>query len=364
MSNDMVEDGPVDVMSKEEKKKRKEVKKAKKLAREAGVGESEGLNGKEDKKEKKDKRAKDKKDKKDREKMGMSQVEDEYNEVKQTTENNDAPTENKSKKEKKRKRKEGELDVVESSATASSGNISGDKESKRDKKKKVQHSDATTVTIDTSKPVQTTTPSSSLSTTFTPIHHTYLSTNGITLTPSIYPPHLSISTLPVPTPLLAFLKQFQSPTPIQACSWPALLAGKDVVGIAETGSGKTLAFGVPALTHLHSKSNTIATIYSEMGTHGKKGTGKGKSVRGGNVGVLVLAPTRELAQQSHENLSKAGAGMGIASTCIFGGVPKDPQVQDLSRKEVKVIVGTPGRTLDLADSGDLDLSKWVINPTS
>lgn len=75
--------------------------------------------------------------------------------------------------------------------------------------------------------------------------------------------------------------------------------------------------------------------------------------------MLVLAPTRELAQQSHETLAALGKGLKVGGVCLFGGVGKDEQLGGLRRKEVKVIVGTPGRTLDLADSGDLDLSKWV-----
>ena len=278
----------------------------------------------------------------------------------------------KDKKDKKRKRAEGESGDVESAERS-------DKKEKKDKKKKEKRADngVTPSTVE-STPIATPAESSSTSITeeplskkalkklakaaaaststaaaqlvqpssFTGEHNAYLKTHNITLLPPLYPPHLTIPTLPIPAPLLQYLTKFPSPTPIQACSWPALLGGRDVVGIAETGSGKTLAFGVPALNHLSSRAG---------GQEAKKGRGLK-----GNIGVLVLAPTRELAQQSHENLSLAGKSMGIESTCIFGGVPKDPQTRDLARKEVRIVVGTPGRTLDLANQGDLDLSKWVV----
>ncbi|ORX38010.1 P-loop containing nucleoside triphosphate hydrolase protein [Kockovaella imperatae] len=163
----------------------------------------------------------------------------------------------------------------------------------------------------------------------------YLSENSITLLPPLYPPALSIPSLPINSSLLNFLSKFERPTPIQACTWSALLDGRDVVGIAETGSGKTLSFAIPAL---HRKG---------------KISGSGE---GGKIQVLVLAPTRELAQQSHETFLEAGAKVNIKSTCIFGGVGKDGQYKDLRDPNVRVVVGTPGRTLDLADAGDLDLS--------
>ena len=166
---------------------------------------------------------------------------------------------------------------------------------------------------------------------FTPEHTDYLTTNAVTLLPHLYPPHLDITTLPIASTFRPFLKKFTKPTPIQACSWPPLLANRDVVGIAETGSGKTLAFGVPGLNCLSMS---------------------GKKKKGPHM--LVIAPTRELAQQSHTTLLDLGKDAGISSICVFGGVGKDDQIRGI--KDSKVVVGTPGRLLDLADSGDLDLS--------
>lgn len=135
---------------------------------------------------------------------------------------------------------------------------------------------------------------------------------------------------------------FTTPTPIQACCWPVLLQDKDVVGIAETGSGKTFAFGLPALQHLVTKHKVL---------DGRK---KGKS--GAQVNVLVVAPTRELAIQTEDNMSKLGKSMGIGMICLYGGVPKYEQIKLLNQSPtVRIVVGTPGRVLDMAREGSLDL---------
>lgn len=136
---------------------------------------------------------------------------------------------------------------------------------------------------------------------------------------------------------------------MQACTWPPALKGQDVVGIAETGSGKTLAFGIPALARL---------ISSPPEHVGAKSKGKAAP----SVTVLVVAPTRELALQTHDTLSALGAPFGIASVAIFGGVDKAPQIKSLSNankdgKITRIVVGTPGRILDLVNDGICDLSQ-------
>lgn len=168
-------------------------------------------------------------------------------------------------------------------------------------------------------------------------HTAFLAEHNITLEPQLYPPYLSIASVPVNPSIAPFLSQFTKPTPIQACSWPPLLAGRDMVGIAETGSGKTLAFGVPGMHKL-----------CDLPEVGKKGKGK--------IRMLVLAPTRELAQQSHSTLVALGEKAGVGSVCLFGGVGKAEQISELGKKSTRIVVGTPGRVLDLADSGDLDFS--------
>ncbi|CCF53439.1 hypothetical protein NDA11_001315 [Ustilago hordei] len=136
---------------------------------------------------------------------------------------------------------------------------------------------------------------------------------------------------------------FTTPTPIQACCWPVLLQDKDVVGIAETGSGKTFAFGLPALQHLVTKHKVLE--------------GGKKKGRGAQVNVLVVAPTRELAIQTEENMAKLGKSMGIGMICLYGGVSKQEQVRLLNQTPtVRIVVGTPGRVLDMARDGSLDLS--------
>ena len=145
-------------------------------------------------------------------------------------------------------------------------------------------------------------------------------------TPSLFP-ITSFDALPIPDRLRGAFSTFNEPTPVQACAWPPALSGKDVVGIAETGSGKTLAFGIPALARLLSSSST------EKGPR-----------------ALVLAPTRELALQTHDALSALKA---VPCAVAFGGVDKSQQARSI--KGALVVVGTPGRILDLIGDGGLVL---------
>lgn len=324
-------------LSKEEKKARKEakkLKKAEKAAKEAAV--QEGIATEEvkeevektDKKEKKEK--KDKKDKKDKKRKEVDQEEDESRATSVTV------TEEPPKKKKKSKDAESSETPTSTAAPSESDNPLL---SKKQQKKLAKASAAAAATSSAAA-----IPTPTVSTTFTAEHNTFLTSNNITLTPSIFPPLLSIRDLPINSKLQPFLNKFEKPTPIQACSWPALLRKKDVVGIAETGSGKTLAFGVPGI-------NLLSQLPPVTGS--KKGRGQVP----GQIQMLVLAPTRELAQQSHEHLSAFGEQVGLKSVCIFGGVGKDGQAKELSQREARVVVGTPGRTLDLADSGELDLSR-------
>jgi ATP-dependent RNA helicase DBP3 len=77
------------------------------------------------------------------------------------------------------------------------------------------------------------------------------------------------------------------------------------------------------------------------------------------LSVLVVAPTRELALQTQETMEQVGGPFGIRSVCVFGGVDKGPQKKALSSKETRIVVGTPGRLLDLANEGACDLSRCV-----
>jgi ATP-dependent RNA helicase DBP3 len=213
----------------------------------------------------------------------------------------------------------------------------------------------------------TTTPSTSAD------NSAYLTTHRITLSdpsaqpftsfPSLYTsPHLPGPLLPV---LKAIFGTFAAPTPIQACAWPPALQGRDVVGIAETGSGKTLAFGVPALAMLLSSgsSGTDAEHGDDDAQGQKRKNNKNKSPAGSGVGVLVLAPTRELAIQTHDTLTHACSILSntpstpaITSVAVFGGVDKTSQVRSLRAASAQIVVGTPGRIQDLVNDGSLDLS--------
>ena len=125
---------------------------------------------------------------------------------------------------------------------------------------------------------------------------------------------------------------YVQPTPIQEQSIPALLAGQDLLGIAQTGTGKTAAFSLPLLQILAESKRTPKA-----------------------PGALILAPTRELAIQIFEELKSFGAHMALRSACIFGGVGQNPQIK-LLRQGIDILVATPGRLLDLANQKHLELS--------
>ncbi len=129
---------------------------------------------------------------------------------------------------------------------------------------------------------------------------------------------------------------YQDPTPIQAQAIPAVLAGHDILAGAQTGTGKTAAFALPMLQLLHGRPRT--------GRHPR---------------ALVLTPTRELAAQVEESVRAFGQFLPLRTAVIFGGVGMQPQVDRL-RVGVDVVVATPGRLLDHADQGRIDLSRIEV----
>jgi ATP-dependent RNA helicase RhlE len=147
------------------------------------------------------------------------------------------------------------------------------------------------------------------------------------------------SELGLQEPLLRVLsaENYEHPTPIQSQTIPPLLAGKDVLGIAQTGTGKTAAFGLPILQSLAAHSDRPAP----------------RSPR-----ALILAPTRELAIQIGQALRTYGRYLSLRHTVIFGGVGQKPQV-DALRRGVDVVVATPGRLLDLMNQRHLRLDNVV-----
>ncbi len=123
---------------------------------------------------------------------------------------------------------------------------------------------------------------------------------------------------------------YNAPTPIQAQSIPAVMGGRDVMGLAQTGTGKTAAFALPILHRLM--------------------TGPRNHVR-----ALVIAPTRELAEQIRNDIDTLGRKTGLKSVSVYGGVGVHPQAVQL--KKSQIVVACPGRLLDHMSRGNVDFSK-------
>jgi len=127
---------------------------------------------------------------------------------------------------------------------------------------------------------------------------------------------------------------YSVPTPIQQQAIPPVMQGRDVMGLAQTGTGKTAAFVLPILQRL---------------LNGPRG----------HVRSLILAPTRELAEQIHEAIGALGRQTGLRSTTIYGGVGNQPQVMQL-RRGVDIVVACPGRLLDHIGQGTISLAKVEV----
>jgi len=138
-------------------------------------------------------------------------------------------------------------------------------------------------------------------------------------------------------PILSTLAKqgYETPTPIQVQAIPPILAGRDVVGLAQTGTGKTAAFTLPLLHRL-----------------------TGQDLAGGfrAVRVLILSPTRELAQQIETAVRTYGGSMGLRTACVVGGVPIKRQINAL-KNGVDILVATPGRLEDLFSQRVVKLDK-------
>lgn len=145
------------------------------------------------------------------------------------------------------------------------------------------------------------------------------------------------SALGVPDEIVAALAAtgITEPFRIQIAAIPDAIAGRDVLGRASTGSGKTLAFGVPLLTRL-----------------------AGEPAPDRRPRALVLSPTRELAMQIADVLSPLASSMGLSTILVAGGMSYGPQTKAF-KKGVDLVVATPGRLVDLLETGDADLSGIV-----
>lgn len=126
---------------------------------------------------------------------------------------------------------------------------------------------------------------------------------------------------------------YESPTPIQVRAIPQVLKGRDVMGLAQTGTGKTAAFVLPILNRLVGRKS-------------------------GCVRALIMAPTRELAEQIHQDIETLGCKTPIKSVPVYGGVAIHPQIQKLKRADI--VVACPGRLLDHIGRSSIDLSRLEV----
>jgi len=145
---------------------------------------------------------------------------------------------------------------------------------------------------------------------------------------------MTFNNLMLSEPILKALIQagYTHPTPIQEKAILPILQGRDIFGCAQTGTGKTAAFALPILELLNQKPKTTS------------------------IKTLVLAPTRELAQQISDNFAMYSTFLSITHTTVFGGVSQRNQEREL-RKGVDVLIATPGRLIDLMDQGLVSLDK-------
>ncbi|CAH8830492.1 unnamed protein product [Trichobilharzia szidati] len=140
-----------------------------------------------------------------------------------------------------------------------------------------------------------------------------------------------------PSYIMSVIKKnkWDSPTPIQCQGWPVALSGRDLVGIAQTGSGKTASFLLPAIVHAKAQPTLK---------------------RGDGPIVLILVPTRELAQQVDKVAEEFCRSAGFKSACLYGGSSRSGQAEALSQSP-EVVIATPGRLLDFLESRHTNLRR-------
>jgi len=165
----------------------------------------------------------------------------------------------------------------------------------------------------------------------------YRDEHSITLRGNAPNPIMNFDEVNIPNYVLNEIKKqaYEKPTPIQAQGWPIALSGSNMVGIAKTGSGKTLGYILPAIVHINNQPSLT---------------------RGDGPIALVLAPTRELAQQIQQVASDFGSASYVRNTCVFGGASKGPQARDLQRG-CEIVIATPGRLIDFLEMGVTNLKR-------
>jgi ATP-dependent RNA helicase RhlE len=134
------------------------------------------------------------------------------------------------------------------------------------------------------------------------------------------------------------LKGYKQPTPIQKECIPVLIKGNDLLGIAQTGTGKTAAFSLPIINNFGRNKIDI----------------KAKSTR-----ALILTPTRELASQIMQNIDDYSDGLGLNTKVVYGGVGRQAQVDSIALG-LDILVATPGRLLDLIETGDINFKALEV----
>jgi ATP-dependent RNA helicase RhlE len=134
------------------------------------------------------------------------------------------------------------------------------------------------------------------------------------------------------------LKGYKEPTPIQKECIPALIDGNDLLGIAQTGTGKTAAFSLPIINNFGRNKIDI----------------QAKSTRS-----LILTPTRELASQIMQNIDDYSDGLGLKTKVVYGGVGRQNQVDSIALG-LDILVATPGRLLDLIETGDINFKALEV----
>uniref|UniRef100_A0A9J7WV36 RNA helicase n=1 Tax=Cyprinus carpio carpio TaxID=630221 RepID=A0A9J7WV36_CYPCA len=165
-------------------------------------------------------------------------------------------------------------------------------------------------------------------------------------------------------------QNFKEPTAIQSQGFPLALSGRDMVGIAQTGSGKTLAVRDPHLQPTAIENSHTQVCIPSLMSHFYSFRYPQQYLlpaivhinhqpyleRGDGPICLVLAPTRELAQQVQQVAYDYGKSSRIKSTCVYGGAPKGPQIRDLERG-VEICIATPGRLIDFLEAGKTNLRR-------
>eukprot|EP01113_Clastostelium_recurvatum_P022600 TRINITY_DN2701_c0_g1_i3.p1 TRINITY_DN2701_c0_g1~~TRINITY_DN2701_c0_g1_i3.p1 ORF type:complete len:687 (-),score=170.25 TRINITY_DN2701_c0_g1_i3:243-2243(-) len=169
----------------------------------------------------------------------------------------------------------------------------------------------------------------------------YHTKHSITIDGADHPkPILSFQDTPFPRKVIDLLeKEYDDPTAIQAQGWAVALSGRDMVGASQTGSGKTIGFMLPAMMHIQSQLQASPSRFSD-----------------GPLGV-VLAPTRELAIQIHDECRRFISFFNLRACVLYGGAPKDKQIRTLRTVAPQLIIATPGRLIDVIGDGAIHLKR-------